>query len=334
MSSNRATAHDVARLAGVSQSTVSRTFSNNSRISQATRERVMKAAEQLGYHPNILARSLLTHESRLIGIVMAGIDTAFAPYVLENVTLRLQAAGYRSILFNVGRAQDADDLLPSALAYQVDGLIVASALVSEAMAARCASLETPLVLFNRSVPDSSVNSVTADNVAGGRLVAQAMIDAGVTRPAFITGRERSSTSQDRERGFIKGLADAGFGEPVRIIGDYAYEAGVRAARSMMTAGKRPDGIFAASDLIAMGVMDTVRYEFGLRVPQDVCVVGFDDIPEAARLAYQLATVRIDFDAMIDKTLSILHDHLETPGTDPEQVTVPVTFIERSSLNST
>lgn len=331
MTTHRATAEDVARLAGVSQSTVSRAFSNHSRISEATRQRVFAAAARLGYRPNVLARSLITQRSHLIGIVMAGIDTAFAPYVLEHLTGQLQARGYHTILINVGAARTADELLPAALDYQVDGLITTSAIVSEAMAAACARIETPLVLFNRAVPGGTVSSITADNVAGGRLVAAAMARAGVVRPAFITGNPHASTSQDREQGFIEGLRAQGYEAPLRTVGSYTYEAGVQATRDLMGQAAPPDGIFAASDLIAMGVIDTLRHELGQRVPDDVRVVGFDDIPGAARAAYQLSTVRVDFDTMIAATLDVLFRHLESPATPPEQVIVPVQYVARTTL---
>ncbi len=331
MSGSRATSEDVARLAGVAQSTVSRVFSNNSRISEATRQKVFQAAEELGYRPNNLARGLITKQSLLIGIVMAGIDTAFSPYVLEKLTLRLQDDGYKVLLFNVGKALSADDLLPIALDYQVDGLITTSAIVSDEMAQVCNRFETPLILFNRRIQNESINMVNADDYAGGKLAVEAMIKAGIQRPVFISGPINTSTSQDRSRGFFETLSDLKVSSPKPIIGDLSYDSAFAATCELMQRSEKPDGIFAASDLMAMGVVDALRYKLGYRVPNDIQVIGFDDIPSAAHLAYQLTTIRIDIDLMIDETLKILQGSLVEQTRPVEQVTTPVAYIERNTL---
>ncbi len=331
MSNNRSTSEDVAQLAGVSQSTVSRVFSNSKRISDATREKVFQAADELGYRPNHLARSLITNKSQLIGIVMAGIDTAFAPYILKKLTLSLQAIGYKTLLFNVGDARSADDLLPHALDYQVDGLITTSAIVSEEMAEVCARFETPLILFNRAIASHHVNSVNADNFHGGQLVADAMFRAGIQRPVLITGPENTSTSQYRRRGFEEGLAKYGYESPIKVVGDLSYESAFEVTCDLMQQSERPDGIFAASDLMAMGVMDALRYELGYQVPNDIQVIGFDGLPATERLSYQLTTIRIDFDLMIEEALDLLLRNIDEPNHEPEQILVPVKYVERSSL---
>jgi DNA-binding LacI/PurR family transcriptional regulator len=334
MPDSRATSEDVARLAGVSQSTVSRVFSNSTRISAATRERVLQAALQLEYRPNNLARGLITKQSLLIGIVMAGIDTAFAPYVLEKLTIRLQADGYKVLLFNVGNALSADELLPVALDYQVDALITTSAIVSEEMAAVCARFRTPLILFNRRVGSESVNSVSADDFAGGQLAAEAMIRAGIERPALVSAPAYTSTGRARSRGFYTTFARLGLPPPVEVGGDLSYDKAFAATCELMSRSPKPDGIFAASDLMAMGVMDALRYQLGYRVPEEVQVIGYDDIPAASRLAYELTTIRIDLDAMIDETLNILRLGLDQETHSVRQVTTPVRYIERKSLVTT
>lgn len=331
MPDSRATSEDVARRAGVSQSTVSRVFSNNTRISDATREKVLQAATELEYRPNTLARSLITKESRLIGVVMAGIDTAVSPYLLEKLTVRLQADGYKVLLFNAGNALSADELLPAALDYQVDGLITTSAIVSDEMAQVCARFQTPLVLFNRRIKNQAVNTVNADDYAGGQLVADAMVGAGIQRPAFISGPQNTSTTQERSRGFFERLAAHGYTQPIQRIGDLSYDSAFAATCGLLRGDEHPDGIFAASDLMALGALDALRYELGLRVPDDIQVIGFDDIPSAARAAYQLTTIRIDFDLMIDHTLRILQGNLKQAAHPVEQVTTPVSYVERKTL---
>ncbi|MEM7345516.1 MAG: LacI family DNA-binding transcriptional regulator [Chloroflexota bacterium] len=331
MSESRATSEDVAQLAGVAQSTVSRVFSNSSRISEATRQKVLEAASHLGYRPNNLARSLITKQSLLIGIVMAGIDTAFSPYVLEKLTLRLQADGYKVLLFNVGQALSADDLLPAALDYQVDGLITTSAIVSDEMVEVCARFKTPLILFNRRIKNETINTVNADDYGGGSLAAKAMMAAGIQHPAFISGPTNTSTSQDRRQGFVETLAEQGYAPPIESLGDLSYDSAFQATRELMRHPNKPDGFFAASDLMAMGVLDALRYELGYQIPETIQVIGFDDIPAAAHLAYQLTTIRLDVDLMINETLEILKRHLQQKSQQIEQITTPVVYVERKTL---
>lgn len=331
MSQSRSTAEDVAKRAGVAQSTVSRVFSNSSRISEATRQKVFKAAQELDYRPNHFARSLVTKQSLLVGIVMERISTAFSPYVLEKLTLKLQESGYNVLLFNVSQAMSTDDLLPSALDYQVDALITTSSVVSQEMANVYAKFKTPLILFNRHINNQAINTVSSDDYLGGRLAAEAMIKAGVKRAAFISGQKNTSTTQDRGQGFFEQWEQQGFARPRQIVGDYSYQSGFDAACQFMAKNKAIDGIFAVSDLMAMGAMDALRYKLGLQVPKDVQVIGFDDIPSAARLAYQLTTIRIDVDLMVDKTLELLQRCLTNHSGQIEQVITPVAYVERKSL---
>lgn len=333
MVDHRSTSADVARLAGVSQSTVSRVFSNNPRISDNTKQKVLQAAENLGYRPNRFARGLITNKSLLIGVVVAGVDTAFAPYILEKFTLKLQAEGYKVLLFNAKQAVSADELLPTALDYQVDGLITTSVIVSDKMAQICDQFETPLVLFNRHIDSDLIDSVNADNYLGGMLAAQAMIAAQVHKPALITGPENTSTSQERSQGFFNGLAEHGSLEPIHFTGELSYESAFSITCDLMQTPDKPDGIFAASDLMALGVLDALRYELGYNVPEDIQVIGFDDIPAAAHLPYQLSTIRLNVDAMIDEALLILSERLIGNPSPPMQVVVPVEYIERKTLQT-
>lgn len=306
MEKKRITSFEVAQLAGVSQSAVSRTFTEGASVSKKTREKVLKAANKLGYSPNAIARSLITHRSNMIGIVMGDITNPFYPEVLEAFSAKLQAIDRRVLLFSVGRGQDVDEALPLVLAYQVDGIIVTSATLSSAMAEECAKTGTPVVLFNRSVRGAEVCSVCCDNVEGGRMVANLLLDAGHRRLAFIAGKENTSTNVDRERGFFGRIEDRGGPEPLRDGGDdYTYDAGFSAAKRLLSLDDRPDGIFCANDLVAMGAMDAARREIGLRVPEDVSIVGFDDISSAAWPSYDLTTVRQRVNLMIDKTIEAL-----------------------------
>jgi DNA-binding LacI/PurR family transcriptional regulator len=343
--SNRITSLEVALRAGVSQSTVSRSFSNDARLTQSTKDRVLEVALELGYQPNAIARSLITRRTNIIGLVTSDLANPFFPHVLEEFTARLHDLGWRVLLFTAGRNENVDDLLSSVLSYQVDGLIIASAGLSSKMAKICVKRGTPVVLFNRYAPDSGASAVSCDNVTGGRLVADLLLEAGHSRIAYIAGREDSSTNRDRERGFSERLAERGMPLFAREPGEYSYESGFRAAKKMFqiptrtgstntgstrAGSKQPDAIFCANDITAMGCLDAAR-EFKIRVPDDLSVVGFDDIPSASWSAYRLTTVRQPVSDMIDLSIRLLLERIEQPALAHVTNFLPGSLVARGSV---
>ena len=253
------TSIQVAKQAGVSQSTVSRVFSENStNVSKKARQKVLKAAQELGYQPNIIARMMSTQQTNIIGIVMATVTSPFYPYVLEKFLEELQAIDRQVLLFTASANQSVDDILPQALQYRVDALIITSAILSSEMIASTVQSGTPLILFNRVVNDSNISAVCADNVAGGRLAANVLLDTGHERLAFINGVHNTSTSQEREYGFIQGLEERGYKAVQRAQGYYTYESGFQATDLLLDGDTPPDAIFCANDIMAIGAVDAIR----------------------------------------------------------------------------
>jgi DNA-binding LacI/PurR family transcriptional regulator len=284
------TSRDVARALGVSQSMVSRAFDPSGRVSAENRDRILQAAEALGYRPNVIARSLSTRSSGIVAIVMGGMDNPFYADVLDQMAAALDAAGYRSLLFRVPPDQDVDGQLPALRQYNVDALIVASASISSRIAQEWRRDRRRVVLFNRTVADESVPSVSCDNEAGARQIADMLVDAGHRRPVYVAGPRHTSTNREREAGFIRRLME----RQVPLAGRvdtiaYSFAEGRRAAGEAVAV--RPDAIFFANDVLALGGMDRLRHDLGLGVPRDISVVGFDDIPMAAWPSYDLTTVR-------------------------------------------
>ena len=321
---------EVAKLAGVSQATVSRVFSAATSVSPETRARVLAAARRLGYRPNAIARSLNQRSTRMIGIVLIRFMNPFYARLLQEFTAKLQGLGYWTLLLNVQNGAELEEVLPMALQYQVDGIIITSALLSSNLADECARLGTPVVLFNRYSLDTRVHAVCCDNVAGGRMVADALLDAGHARIAYIAGEPGSSTNRDREMGFCERLAERGAGLYARAGGDYTYESGYQAAVELLRMDPRPDAIFCANDLMAMAAIDAARGEMNLRIPDDLSIIGFDDIPMAAWPQYNLTTVHQPIDRMVDVTLDVLLSAIG--GLSEERVVrfVSPTLIVRSS----
>jgi DNA-binding LacI/PurR family transcriptional regulator len=330
MTQKQPTSNDVARLAGVAQSTVSRAFDPNSRISTETRARVMSAAAELGYQPNVIARSLITQRTDIVGIVMANLTAShFYPGVLEKFTHRLQEMGKQVLLLKAPPDRSVDEMLPQVLGYQVDALIIASMTPGNETIDVSSRGGRPVILFNRYVLDTSAHVVCCDNCQGGRLAADLLIDAGHSRIAFIAGDENTTTNLMREKGFVDQLRQRGHSDIIREQAVYSYEAGREAARRLLSSDNPPQAIFCAADIIALGVMDAARHELGLHIPNDLAVVGFDDIPLAAWPAYDLTTIRQPVDEMITATLELLtRDDEETQSSDVR--ILPVELIVRGS----
>ena len=325
------TSFDVARLAQVSQSAVSRAFTPGASVSDATRVKIEDAARKLGYRPNAIARTLITRRSRIIGVVMSYLENQFYPVVLEKLSQRLQRDGYHVLLF-IADTRQTDAVLAEILQYQVDGMVMASTSMSSALALRCEEAGIPVVLFNRvSSGSESTSSVTTDNYQGGMLVGQYLARTGHRRVAYIAGLEDTSTNQQREQGLRDGLAESGQSVFARAVGNYDFEDAKAAARTLFSvkAAQRPDAVFVANDHMAIAVMDTLRIELGLRIPQDVSVVGFDNVKQSEWGSYQLSSVVQDADAMIYPTVALLIEELDGANQN-RAVVLPTRLVLRAS----
>ena len=334
------TSLDVARLAEVSQSAVSRSFTPGASVATATRARVLEAARKLGYRPNAIASTLSTRRSRMIAVVVSSLQNQFYPVVLESLSQRLQKDGYHVLLFITETEDaDADTLLVELLRYQVDGIVMASTHLSSGLAQQIAEARIPVVMFNRSnragaTRAGSISTVSSDNHGGGRSVAHFLANGGHSRVAYLAGAEDSSTNHDRERGLRDGLAERGLRIVARAVGDYRFDRAAQATLelfgSLVSSGDRPDALFVASDHMAFAAIDTLRGALGLRVPEDVSVVGFDNVPQAEWGAYQLTTVAQDVAPMVEATVQMLLRQLEDDAVARDNVVIPAALVVRAS----
>lgn len=311
----RVTSKEVADLAGVSQSAVSRVYTKGASVSAKTRARVHHAAQQLGYRPDPLARTLVTGRSRMIGIVVGYLDNQFYPDAIQRLTQQLQVCGYHALIFMSAQEIDnSDKTLTEILDYKVDGLVIASASMSSCLAQRCQQEGIPVVLFNRSQDDDRLSAVTSDNYSGGKKVADHLVESGFAKMAYIAGREDTATQRDREAGFISGLVRHGYALHSRAVGQFTRDGATEAALYLFGPQRRthdrPDAVFVANDHMALAVMDAVRFTCGLSIPQDVAVVGYDDVPMASWPSYQLTTVRQPINQMVRETVTLLLTAIE------------------------
>lgn len=330
MVQTKVTSAEVAARAGVSQSAVSRVFTPGASASPKTVEKVRKAAQELGYRPNVLARAMVSGKSRMIGVVVAYLENQFYPDVLEKLSNAFQEKGYHVLVFMASNTSDnIDAVVDEILDYQVDGIIAASVSMSSDLSERCRAAQIPMVLFNRSQDDASMSAVTSANVDGGRKVAEFLLAGGHRKIGYIAGWEGASTQRDRETGFVDGLASAGVKLYARTVGNFHMDQ-ARAATLEMFATDPPDAVFVANDHMALAVMDTLRFELGLRVPEDVSVVGYDDVAMCAWPSYNLTTVRQPANRMVAETVNVMLSKIQNIETIPRKIEIDGPLIVRGS----
>lgn len=326
----RASSTDVARLAGVSQSAVSRAFTPGAAISDKTRRKVEKAADELDYKPNALARSLITSKTNIVALLTGDLQNPFYARIVNEISLRFQEAAYHVLLFSVSENEKADAAVSEVLKYRVDGVMLTSAELSSQMIEACQRLGTPVVLYNRRANDSGVSSVRLENVESSRRVADFLVDSGYERIAYLAGSDVDGTNADRERGFVERLAERGHPLKLRAQGDYSFESGREAFAGLWKARAKPDAVFCVSDRMAFGAMDAARFDLGLKVPGDVAIVGFDDLPTSSYPSYQLTTIRQPVRDMAHAAVDLLLAKIEAPDTMARTVLLPGELIVRTS----
>lgn len=325
----RVTSYDVAQSAGVSQPTVSRCFRLDSNISPATRSRVLEVAERLGYTPNALARSLITRRSDLIAVIATRYTLRGNPDVAYAIGESLRAAGKQLMLITVERDYPAKEKLRPTLEYPLDG-IISCALIDDAQLTELRERQIAVVLFNRAADQVQVDHVTTNHSLAARQIAGLLVRAGHRRILCVAGPAAAWVSQQRVEGFQRGLQDFGVPPLPPLETDFSYQGGRDAFLAHVAGGERPEAVFCANDQLAFGVMDACRFQLGWQVPEQVSVIGFDDVAEAERPCYGLTTMQQQSAAMAQTVVRLLLARLENRNGEPVRTIIESTFMRRSS----
>jgi DNA-binding LacI/PurR family transcriptional regulator len=302
----RTNAEDVARLAGVSKTTVSRAFAPESSISPDKKARVIEAAKKLGYRPNALARSLRTTRSNLVGIILEEFTNPLFLRILEAVTRKLQENGLHALTVNATKDLSLSEAMELVMQYRIDGLIVSSDMPLR-VEYEWAAMSVPVIVFARSDRRiAGAFGICLDDEAAGALAARHLVERGYRRPAFVGGFPGVSVSIDRQNGLMTGLAEFGMRlAPVEYAGDNTYELGYEAGKRLLARAPRPDAVFCVNDQVAIGVIDAARRDFGLHVPNDLGVIGVDDIWIARTAEYDLTTITQPLEEMAQRMVELL-----------------------------
>lgn len=328
---------DIARLSGVSRSTVSRVVNQHPNVSDRTRERVMQVIEQYHFSPNPAARALASQRSRVLGVLIPHIvsdlfSDPFFPTLLQGATLQAHTADYSVTLWLTGDTKDDQNFYHQALTHRLsDGLIVVSAVLDETLMKRLNESGKPYVLVGRPpAGHDEANFVDINNVDGAYLIVGHLIQRGYKRIGIIPGREGLTSSQDRFEGYKQALRDAGLPFDRKLIspsGHYTEAGGRNGMAYLLT--QDVDAVFCSSDVMAAGAIRTIQ-DAGLRIPQDIAVAGFDDIPLAQRTNPPLTTIRQPIQQLGAAAAESLIDLLEGRQQTPHHVLYPVELVVRAS----
>jgi DNA-binding LacI/PurR family transcriptional regulator len=322
------TSYDVAQLAGVSQSAVSRCFRPGGSLSIDKKKRIQKAAAQLGYQPNAIASGLITKRSNLVAVLISNLTNLYYPEVLAELSHRLDARGVRVLLFALQSESDVDATLDHIWRHRVDGAIVAARLSASQIRAFDRH-RVPVVLYNRFAEGEPVASVCCDSIGGERTLVDRLVNAKHRSFGIIAGPADSFVGNQRVEGAVSRLREHGL-VPQIVPGAFDHDSGAAGLAALMKSGTRPDAVICANDLMALGAIDAARDEFKLSLPSDLSIVGFDGVGPAAWPSYQLTTIRQPVRRMTEAAVTMLMERVDTPTLPAEVRSFAGTLIEGSS----
>lgn len=308
----RVTADDVARLAGVSRSAVSRTFTPGASVAPDKRERILAVAEHLGYRPNSLAASLKSQSSNLVAIVTGNLGNHYDSVITAELVKRLGDIGKWAVVLGDTSGDISNHDILDVLTYPLDAMIIRAGSIDEDTARKCMKLNVPLILSGRSIPMHGVDCVGCDNVQGARLATQALIGRGRTRIGYIGGIKSLTSEQERHEGFLSALSDAGLAPAALEWADFSFEGGHAAALRCLNRPARPDALFCCNDIMAIGALNAARHALGLRIPEDLAVIGFDDIAMAGWPCFSLTTIRNSINDTVTTIMELLESRFLHP----------------------
>lgn len=332
------TLDDIAKRSGVSRSTVSRVINGQPYVRQEVRERVLRVIQETGFHPNLAARALASQRSWMIGLVLPrNVSSFFAdpyfPRLTQGIARACNLYNYTLGLFLISTPIDEEKIF-SRLSRRgfLDGILVQSGEIGDQLIERLINLTIPVVVAGRPFHTNDVSYIDVDNVAAAYEAVTHLIQLGYRKIGTITGALTSTVSLDRKEGYLRALLDAGLKLDKNLIveGDFTETGGYLAMQCLLPA--QPDAVFAASDVMALGAMRAVR-EVGLRVPEDIAFVGFDDLPVATMANPPLTTIHQPIAEFGEKAVEMLIDLIENGVKPPRCVIMDTELVIRESCGA-
>lgn len=325
------TSHDVARLAGVSQPTVSRALRDSPKVSELTKNRVREAARSLGYVPSSAGRALAMGRSHRIGLLLTDLENQFYPHVIAPMHDELEGLGYELML--ITETSESAQIADRIVANQLDAVILATTTVDSVLPVRLRDRGIPFLYFNRTAETVRADAVTVDPAAGVDALVAELAELGHHRVGAIFGPRNTSTGEARESAIRARLdaADITLSEDRVLHGPFDFASGHRGTIQLLRGDQPPTAILCANDVVALGALNAAA-ELEVAVPGQVSVVGFDDLPESRWALVRLSTVAYDLDRMSREAAGLIVARLGADATDDfQQIAFPTRFVRRATL---
>jgi len=323
---------EVAEKAGVSVSTVSHVINGTRYVSDELSEKVLSAMERLNYKPNLVARSLRRKQTNSMGLIVADISNPFFSEMARHVEYLANLQNYSVILCNSGGDAAKEEFYIHRLQeLQVDGIIVVSSSIQPSRLNKLMDKDIPLILVDMEYPGYEIDSISVDNIQGGEIAVNHLIELGHCKIACIAGLREYSPSEGRLDGYRLALRKAGIelDESLIFLGDFSIANGFSAAQKILAMENPPTAIFASCDLIAIGAM-RAAFNMGIQIPKDLSIIGFDDIFISQFINPTLTTVKQPIIEMADEAVNCLMDRMRDPEKMVRSIRVNVGLIDRES----
>lgn len=328
-----ATSIDVAKLAGVSQSTVSRVFNQYSEqvVSDKVKNKVIKVAKEIGYKPNFIARSMISGVTNIVGVVLGFGVGPFYNQIILNIISKIQSMGKQPLFFKVDERESVYKILTRVLQHQVDAIIITSPAISQKTADECFQNETPVILFNRTASKLNTHSVYCDGVEGGVLAANYLYKKGHRDFVFVGNFNDNNVTAARKKGFFETLKKYNVKSIVEKESEYTYDGGYNVAKNIISSKKLPTAIFCTSDLIAIGIMEALKKESNIKIPKDISIIGYDNISMSDWKSFNLTTIKQPIEKLMDNMCEILTTVTNNKKYPPIILKVSPELVERGSV---
>ena len=329
-----ATSRDVAKLAGVSQATVSRALSEKDQylVSRQVREKVLKAAQILEYAPNLFARGMTGGKINVIGLV---IGTGIGPFyssVILNLIEEFQKYNKQCLIFKLDKRGNLREIIAKVMQFQVEAIVVTASAMDKEVEKVSEKINVPIFLFNRYITDTKTSAVYTDTLQGGMMAAQYLFEKGHKKIGYVKYLSDTIGETEKYIGFINYLRNKGIFSIVEEVADYSYESGYQAGVRLLEQHPEITAVFCSSDIVAIGLMDGVRQELQLKIPQDISVLGFDNIQMAGWGSYQLTTISQSLDKLITDLVQITISAIRLEENKQAVYRVGLEIVERASVS--
>ncbi len=325
------TSFDVAREAGVSRSAVSRAFTPGTSISPNTRDRVLKAASALGYRVNLVARGLNKQRTDLVGMIVSGLSNPYRSEQIDALAKQLVREGFRPMLFCVDEGSDVEQLLSILINYQVSGVVITSDAPPIKICEECARMNVPIALVHRIDNLPFVDRINGDDIKGGRMAAEVLIAAGRRYLIAVKQEILGFSGEVRIAAFVARAAELGALTNTIPVPGGEYESGVAAACLVAALVDRSPGVFCPSDTVALGLLDTLRNNHSICIPEQMSLIGYDDIPQASWAFADLTTIKQSVEEFARVTVDVLKERIKYPDAEPKNEIVDVKLVSRGTV---